>query len=342
VPLRALLLAAANGGGSFTAPPATMPDQGQALPGTFTKSSSNPIISNGAGGTWREGWVDGVAIFRDARIDRFVVTVGGWNGSNYATGIFYIDSLADVYAGTETPEEEPTNPVFEPSGGLSNIVAWTTIQLPDLTYRAYFQNYTASNADRIYMATSSNLTSWTLQNGGSPVIAPRAGEWDETVVFDPFPVLLEDGTTKVIYAGQDHFNTRGIGYALMDTDGITIIGDGFYIYPDFALGDVSPAFGAPAQLGTDPRFGIFHDHRNFTFGTGRSIDRNWTTDRSTFTREADVLQPDNSGFDAVQVFDSAPMWSGGVLYLLFCGGNVSGDSTGINAKVGIASMAWPS
>lgn len=314
---------------------------GQALPGSFTKSSSNPIISNGAGGTWRSGWVDGVNVFRDTRIDRFVVTVGGWDGSEYSTGIFYFDDPAAVFAGTETPDEEATNPVFSPSGGITNVVAWTTIQLPDETYRAYWQNYTGLGSDTVHMASSTDLTTWTHENGGDPVIEPTPGEWDESAAFDPFPVLLEDGTTRVIHAGQDSFNTRGIGWKLLDTDGITIIDDGFYFYPAFGVGDVSPAFGAPAQLGEEPRFGIFHDHRYTVFGTGRSIDRRWTTDGSTFTRESDVLTPDGSGFDSIQVFDPAPFWWEGYLYLVFCGGDTAGDATGINAKVGIARMAWP-
>jgi hypothetical protein len=335
------LLLVAGGGGSFTTtiPTGDIPDQGQGLPGTFTKSPSNPIIIEDAG-TWRDGWVDGVAIFRDTRINRWVVSVGGWDGTKYSTGLFYIDSLADVYAGTETPEEEPTNPVFSPPAGITNIVAWTTIQLPDLTYRAYWQNY--GGGEVLHMCSSTDLVNWTHENGGAPVVSHVPGSWYETYAFDPYPVLLPDGTTRLIFAGQDHFGTRGIGYNLLDTDGITILSTGFLFYPDFPLGDISPAFGAPAALGSETRFGVFHDHRNFTFGTGRSIDRNWTDDGgATFTREADVLQPDGSGWDSVQVFDSAPAWEDGVLYLLHCAGNVSGDSTGINAKVGIAKMDWP-
>jgi hypothetical protein len=335
---RALLVA--GGGSSFTLPPEP-PDFGQALPGSFTKSGSSPIISNGAAGTWRSGWVDGVAIFRDTRINRYVVTVGGWDGSKYQTGIFYIDSLADVYAGTETPEEEATNPVFSPVGGISNIVAWTTMQMPDGTYRAYWQNYTGT--DTIHLCTSSDRTTWTHQNGGSPVLSPTgAATFDQTAVFDPFPRLRADGKTELWYAGKNAADARAIGMALLDTDGITVLSRGQEFTPDFGNGDVSGGFGAVAPIGSsETSFGVFCDHRYAVYGTGRSIDYRYTTDGSTYTRVWDVLTPDNVGWDAIQVFDSAPMWADGVLYLLHCGGDLSGDATGINAKVGIAKVDWP-
>lgn len=340
---RSLLLAVAKGGSASL--PAAMPNQGATLPTTFTKSGASPIISNGAPGSWRSEWVDGVAVFRDKRINRFVVTVGGNNGSEYQTGVFYFDDPAAVFAGTEAPEEEPTNPVFSPAGGITNVVAWTILQLPDLTYRAYWQDYTAgAGTDTIHMATSSDLTTWVHANGGDPILEPgAAGQFDESAVFDPFPRRRADGKTELWYAGQNSSNARAIGMALLDTDGITVLSRGQKFTPDFPNGDISQNFGAVAVIGaSETSFGVFHDHFYGVYGNGRSIDHRYTTDGgSTFTRDWDVLIPDDSGFDAVQVFDPAPLWWQGYLYLLHCGGDQEGGSTGLNAKVGMARMTWP-
>lgn len=329
-----LLLAACGGGAAFT-PPATIPDQGQGLPGVFTRYAGNPVVALGGVGDWDEDEIDGEQVFYDHRLGKYVMVFGAYAGAvQYNIGLAYSDDLL-------TWTKEPTNPVFSAVALEGSIVAPNIVQLSSNSYRMYYQSYGGTDgSSRIYMATSTDLLTWTRANSGVAIIAPVAGTWYESAAFDPNAWRLADGTTKLFYGGQDSFASRGIGYAILASDGITILSTTlplplFYDGP----GEIMDNIGAGAFLASaEARYAIFHDAS--ASPGDRYINREWTTDGSTFTLEQTVLGP-GSGWDVGQVFDAAPVWKNGVLYLFYAGSAISGGSTGLAAQIGLATMPWP-
>ena len=320
------LLPASGGSGGFR----TMPDQGVALPGTFTKSLSNPILSRGAAGTWDDGEIDGEAVFYDGINGRFVMVYSANDGTGsppyFKTGLAY---SSDLLAWTK----EATNPVFDP--GYKQVAP--TIVRRGSQYVMYYQKWPGTS--EVYCATSTDLLSWTVQNGGSPVLPVRAGEWDETHTFDPNVRLRDDGTIQLFYAGQDHFGSRAVGYAY-SSDNVTMTNRTFVAYWDMAT-EVATNWGTPSVIASnDNRWGMFVDAS--AVADNRFIDRLYTTDNgASFTREAQVLTKSVSGWDSGQVFDAAAIWWNGTLYLFYTGTTVTGGSSGLASDIGLATMSWP-
>ena len=307
------------------------PEQGVALPGTFTKHASNPVLGRGGVGTWDTGELNGQAVFYDADNDRFVMSYSGNDGTGgatpyYKTGLAYSTDLV-------TWTKEPTNPVFDP--GYRQVAP--TIVKRGSVYVMYYQKWPGTS--EVYCATSSNLLSWTVQNGGSPVLPVRAGEWDETHTFDPFVRLRTDGSVQLFYAGQDHFGSRGIGYAY-STDNVTMTDRTFVAYWNMAT-EVPNNWGTPSVVASsDTHWGWFCDAS--TVAENRFIDRLYTTDNgATFTREQAVLVKSASGWDSAQVFDSAAIWWDGTLYLLYTGAAIAGGAADLDGEIGLATMPWP-
>jgi hypothetical protein len=336
------LLTGARGGGSFTPPPpAGMPNQGQGLPGSFTKYAGNPVLAPGGVGAWDSEGLYGECVFRDVRLGKFVMayssTDGVEAGPYFQTGLAYSDDLL-------TWTKEATNPVFD--SGAPGHVAPTIVQLADQSYVMYYQSWPGTS--QVYCATSDDLLSWTIQNGGNPVLPVRSGQWDETYTFDPCARLMDDGTTiQLFYAGMDHFWSRAIGYALT-TDGVTMTDRSFLAYWNFAT-EIANNWGTPSVVASsDAAWGVFVDAS--AVDGYRFIDRLWTTDNgagstpgggTTLHREEQVLVKSGSGWDSGQVFDAAAIWWQGTLYLIYCGTTVVGGAAELASSIGAATMSWP-
>lgn len=326
------LLTASGGSGGF-ANPFAPPDQGVALPGTFTKYAGNPVLSRGGVGTWDHGEVDGEAVFWDGRLSKFVMVYSANDGTGGGSPTFKIGLAYSTDLITWT--KEAANPVFYPGYG---VVAPTIVQRGSTSYVMYYQSWPGTS--EVYCATSSDLITWNVQNGGSPVLPIRAGEWDETYTFDPNARLRDDGTTiQLFYAGQDHFGSRGIGYGLT-TDNTTMTSRTFVAYWDMGT-EVATNWGTPSFVASnDSRWGLFVDAS--AVADNRFIDRIYTTNNgSSITRQEQVLTKSGAGWDSGQVFDAAAIWWNGTLYLLYAGTTVTGGGAGLASDIGLATMAWP-
>ena len=49
----------------------------------FTKDAGNPILTNGAPGSWEDEEVNGEHVFWDLRLEQFVMSYGGYDGSTH-------------------------------------------------------------------------------------------------------------------------------------------------------------------------------------------------------------------------------------------------------------------
>lgn len=300
---------------------------------TLTRYGSAPVLTRGGVGEWDHTTIDGESIYFDVRLDCWVMAYGGYNGAvQYNIGLAYSDDLL-------TWTKEATNPVFSANMAEDSVVAPSIVQVSASSYRLYYQTYHGTPDPRIYMATSSDLLTWTRANGGSAVLAPgTAGQWDDDVVFDPYPILTA-GTTKLWYGGQKSDLSRGIGRAT-SSDGIAFTREGELFTP--AAGESSVSYGAPAVLRTsDTVYKVFHDAALTGSNTTRFICREDTSDGSTFTHNHQVLVANPSGWDSVQVFDPAPIVRAGILFLFYAGSATTGGGTGLSPDIGLATMAWP-
>lgn len=328
------LLLASTGGGSIPVDPLAY--------STLTKYASNPLITLGAGGSWNAEEVDGESVFWDRRTGQWVMAAGGYTtppglGGTYKIGLWYSDDLL-----AWTPEA--SNPVFSPNAGEGNAVAPYIVQLDDLTYRMYYQSYSgADGGPRIYVASSADLTSWTRLNSGDAILVPgSAGAWDSEVVFDP-AVKIWGGRTYLFYGGQKDTagtKTRGIGL-VSSADGVTFSNAASPIFTPTG-GELQVNLGAIGIVGDNPTdFHMWHD--SSTVSGERFICHVHTSDGGATwdLTEHEWLTPSVSGWDDVQVFDSAPVVKAGVLYFFYAGSEFTGASTGLEAKIGLATMRWP-
>lgn len=321
--LASRLLMASHGFGAFVNPLAY---------DTLTRYGSSPVLTRGGVGTWDHDTIAGEQVFWDVRLKRWVMAYVGIDqeyddGGIIRFGLAYSDDLL-------TWTKEPTNPVWEaPAPDVMTATA-NIVQVSADSYRLYSQVYPASDA--FSLSTSTDLLNWT--DVGHVFGLGAAGQWDDTFIFDPNPLLI-DGTTYLWYGGQKSDGSRGIGLAT-STDGSTFTRQGRLIQPQ--AGESSVSFGAPAIVWTDAtHYSIFHDVALTGSSTTRFIDRRDTTDGSTFSHEHQQLVANPSGWDSVQVFDSAPVVRFGTLYLFYAGSPVTGDATGLSPDIGLATVRWP-
>jgi hypothetical protein len=329
VPVATRLLPSTGGAGGFTSRLAP-PDQGVALPGTFTKYASNPVLVRGASGAWDDGEIDGESVFWDGRLSKFVMVYSANDGTGGATPYFKTGLAYSTDLITWT--KEAANPVYDPGYGQ---VAQTIIVRGSTDYIMYTQLWPGTSV--VYAATSSDLLTWTDRGVVLPL---RPGEWDETYTFDPNVRMKDDGRTiQLFYAGQDSFGSRGIGYAY-SVDGVTMTDRTFVAYWDMGT-EIAESWGTPSVVAyNDSRWGMFTD--SSAVSGHRFIDRLYTTNNgSSVTRQNQVLLPTAASWDSGQVFDSAAIWWNDTLYLFYAGTTVTGISSGLASDIGLATMVWP-
>lgn len=322
-------------GARFAGPPAAAPAFSST---TLTRYPSNPVLTRGGVGTWDHDTIAGEQVFWDTRLFRWVMVYGGLDkpiasGGIGKIGLAYSDDLL-------TWTKEAANPVYTAPGGDVMSATADIVQVSASSYRLYSQVYPASNA--FALATSTTMLSWTDQ--GHVFGLGTAGAWDDTYIFDPDPHLsTTDGLTYLFYGGEKSDGTRGIGFAT-SADGVTFTRIAKVFGP--AAGESSVSYGAPALMPTVPSaptsYQVFHDAALTGSNTTRFIDREDTENSgSSFTHHQAVLSAAASGWDSVQVFDSAPVVWNGVLYLFYAGSNVPGSATGLSPDIGLATMTWP-
>lgn len=299
---------------------------------TLTRYGSTPVLSRGTSGAWDDDTIAGQQVFRDTRLERWVMVYSGLDAPIASGGIIKV-GLAYSYD-LLTWTKEAANPVFTASVGDVMTATANIVQVSGSSYRLYHQVYPASNF--FTLATSTDMLTWTDQ--GHVFGVGTAGQWDDTYIFDPHPVLIGD-TTYLWYGGEKSDGTRGIGLAT-STDGTTFTRQGRLFTPE--AGESNVSFGAPAVLVTSAtEYDVFHDAALSGSNTTRFIDRHSTTDGSAFSHTHQVLTADGAGFDSVQVFDPAPALWFGALYLFYAGSTTTGDALGLSPDIGLATVRWP-
>jgi predicted GH43/DUF377 family glycosyl hydrolase len=289
------------------------------------------VLTRGDAGAWDRDTIAGEQVFYDTRLGLWVMVYAGLDkriasGGVGRIGLAYSSDLL-IW------KKESANPVYTPPGGDVMSATANIVQVSGSSYRLYSQVYPASNA--FALATSSDMLTWADQ--GHVFGLGAGGAWDDTVIFDPNPVLI-GGTTYLWYGGEKSDGTRGIGLAT-SSDGVAFTRQGRLLTP--AAGESDFSYGAPAALVTDAtHYDLFHDAALTGSNTTRFIDRSDTTDGSTFTHHGSVLAANPSGWDNVQVFDPAPVVHNGVLYLFYAGSAINGEAVGLSPDIGLATVVW--
>lgn len=309
------------GGG---APLTGLPDQGRGLPGAFAKYGSNPIIPT-VPATWESVNVAAPDVKWDSRQARWVMNYSGFDGSTWRTGLAYSTNLLSW-------TKEATNPVFSPNVAEGYLAGNGSIVYYGGQYWLYYQGLDSPLA-RIYAATSPDMLTWTRANGGSPVLdLGAASEFDDYRTYDPHAQIAEDGTIALFYIGTTSGATSGIGWA-SSSDGVTFSKHGRLLQPSSP--ELPGWLGEPSYLGRFGHYAFLADGAQVAFN--RYINRYYTTDGSTFTRELGVLQA-GSGWESAIVFDCSQIWWNGVLYCFYAG--APNNTEPLGAQIGVATVAW--
>lgn len=302
----------------------------------LARYTGNPIVGASTTGYWDDGIIAGEQVFWDTRLAKWVMVYAGLNLAQnmQGLGLAYSD---DLYRWTK----EPRNPVFIPNVSENFIATGNIVQLSGSSYILYYQSYGGSDGNQIFAATSSDLLTWTRANGGNPVLAPGAGAaWDSDAVFDPAPVL--NGSTMYLYYGGQNATgpTRGIGYATATSPFLS-----FTKYASNPIltpsgGESQVNLGAPSIVGNATVFDMWYDtsitpgvrfinhaHTSDGGATWDVLDRQWLTA--------------GSGWESVQVFDSAAVITNGALFFFYVGTDASGGGVAADFKIGLATKLWP-
>lgn len=307
---------------------------------TLTRYGSVPILRLGAPSSWDENQIAGEQVFYDPDLATWVMAYVGIDaGGTIAFGLAYSSDLL-------TWTKEAANPVFEPNVTEGNIATANIVRVSTGSYRMYYQSYGGSDGgSRLYAATATDIAGpWTRYNSNTPVLLPGAGAaWDSDVVFDQ-EVHVYGGTTYLYYGGQKVAAgptvTRGIGLATA-ADGFTFAKAAGNPLLVPSGGESHINLGAMSVQGDATTFDMWYDssttpdHRYINHATTSDGGATWDT------VDYDWFGPSSVGWDSGQVFDAAAVVDNGILYLFYAGSVVTGGGVGLDAEIGLATMAWP-
>jgi predicted GH43/DUF377 family glycosyl hydrolase len=153
-------------------------------------NSGNPVLINGATGTWDEFGVAFSCVINDG--GTFKMWYMGFNATTSAIG-YATSSDGIAWAKNTNPVFSPTGAAFE-AGGLSD--PWV---IKDGSFYRMFYTGVDSGGTTFqigYARSSDGITGWT-PFAGNPVISPSASGFDSTDTF--YPCLLRDGNTFPVW-----------------------------------------------------------------------------------------------------------------------------------------------
>lgn len=182
-----------------------------ASPVKWVRYAQNPILTQGAAGSWESTALSMSCVINDSGTYRMWYSGGTADYTVQKTG--YATS-ADGKSWTKYAG----NPVLSTgaAGSWDSAMAIVPCVVKDnSTYKMWYGGYDGS-VMKIGYATSTDCTNWT-KYAGNPVLGlGGAGAWDDVYVY-PASVILENGTFKMWYGGYDGVNSR-LGFAT-STDG---------------------------------------------------------------------------------------------------------------------------
>lgn len=278
---------------------------------SFTRYVSNPIVSLGSGGSWEDVDIANPDVFYDTPNSRWVMNYSGFDGTEWGTGLAY---STDLLSWTK----EATNPVLTTTdAGTTYIAANGSIAYKGTTYYLFFQG---NSSPSIFLATSSDLTTWSMANGGAAVISGA---------FDPFVLLDDDDTTfrlwyAVVSGGERRF------VIATSTNGTSWTTVGNALVPHWGNAAAN-GFGEPSW----DTYGTFYDYAPSS--DSRKIYLAKNLDGLGGAAGGDIiLQGSGSGWDSAQTFDSCVIRHSGTAYLFYAGATSNGLAENLTAQIGVA------
>jgi predicted GH43/DUF377 family glycosyl hydrolase len=177
---------------------------------SWTKSGSNPIISNGVGGSW-----DSISVRRPIVLKEGATYKMWYNGTqdeNTGFNIGYAtssDGISWTKYGSAPVFSRGTNPDWD----YSNVWSASIIKR-GTEYEMYYAGNSNNNHHKIGYAYSNDGISWTKYEDNPVMSNGAGGSWNDERLS--YPIVMLDGTIyKMWYTGNDGALNR-VGYATMD------------------------------------------------------------------------------------------------------------------------------
>lgn len=214
---------------------------------TWTKSGSNPVLSNGSGGDWDDRSVRRPVVIQDG--STYKMWYDGTQGDNTAYNIGYATSSDGV-----SWSKYGSNPVLERGSetgndwDYSNVWAMSVLKRGE-AYEMYYSGNGASGSGIPYQighAYSTDGTNWVEYDSNPVITTGVADTWNDEAVYSSMVYLDESGDNpyyKMWYNGSDGSAVK-MGYATLDAPADSTKPSSS---PDF---DIEVAAGYMAKVGS--------------------------------------------------------------------------------------------
>lgn len=177
---------------------------------TWTKDGASPILSGSGSGFDSVGCTSPVMYWEAGTYFLFYagLTATGYEGGTPSIGLATFTTMPGTP--TRLGQVIPNSG----AGWRANATFHSSIVKVGTTYYNFFNARSGAGVESIGYATSTNLTSWTVDDVNSPMISPAGGSaWDSWWVADPSVFRLGD-VWFMGYAGSQTSYTPGCdGYA---------------------------------------------------------------------------------------------------------------------------------
>jgi uncharacterized repeat protein (TIGR01451 family) len=205
---------------------------------SWVKSTGNPVLVVGTGGSWDDEDVSGPTVIKDGHT--YHMWFAGHDGSTFRIG-HATSSNGIIW------NKDPGNPVLD-VGGVGDW-DWLAVYSPEImkigdTYQLWYSGETIPQAWESGYAESSDGTNWTRKGMLIPEGPP--GSFD-TNSADHLAVLLEGDTYQIWYSGLDDGYTYTIGYAQGQ---LCPVGE-YTLFLPLVMKDYSPAPPCPPDYADD-------------------------------------------------------------------------------------------
>src|SRR6185312_8094893 len=260
----------------------------------FTESGSNPLVSLGAGGAYDSNDCNDPNLVFDTPNNRWVMYYSAYNGAKPQSKAFaFATSIGGPYT------KNAGNPAFQSSDSTSagedgGLVFWNNL---------WWSTYGRSNDNKIGMATSPDLVTWTDRGEVLPLNCPGFS----ANVSGSFLRITQDGSTMQLWYAVNSGNTIGF---VTSTDGVHFTKGAQYQFLTEEVGLGQPnqiysvhAYVPPGKEGKEYLVSV--DHYTWAFANERVITQYVTIDGGqTWHSRYAALAKSGAGWESNQVFDA--------------------------------------
>ena len=218
--------------------------------------------------------------------------------------------------------QDVNNPIFSPNENEGYISCNGSIVCFNGLYYHYYQRGNSGDlkSSQICLATSPDLKTWTRQNNGNPIIRPTDGSYDSLSCYDPC-VKVYDNIFYMVYTAYSDKSSIGFATSL----------DGIVWEKKRAIITQSGNVSEPSIVKIGNAWYIAHDV--YTSGNSRELYGGWWDGKSHIVTEK-ILSRGGASWKSASVFDSTLVYSDGLLYMFYAGGNIATPNEGLNANIG--------